>query len=146
MSEEVVVVDATNKILGRLSSLVAKMLLRGKKVVIINAEKAVISGKRLSIIREMKEFLEIKSVGHPKYTPRHYRRPDRILRHVVRGMLPIRKKTGKLAFKRLRVYIGVPKEFDNCNPIDLKEADASKLKCKYTTLGDVAKEIGWKGE
>ena len=40
-----IIVDATNQILGRLSSIVAKKLLEGYKVIIVNAEKAVVSGE-----------------------------------------------------------------------------------------------------
>ena len=107
MSTEPVIIDATELILGRVASTVAKRLLQGETIVIVNAEKAAISGKRLSIVREAKTFLE---VGHPRKGPLHPRRPDQIVRRTVRGMLPWKKPKGKQAYKRLRVFLGLPKE------------------------------------
>ncbi|NIU39901.1 50S ribosomal protein L13, partial [Candidatus Bathyarchaeota archaeon] len=77
------VVDASGLILGRMASMVAKRLLNGENIVIVNAERSTISGKRLSKIREARKFLE---VGHPGKGPFHQRRPDRILRRTIRGM------------------------------------------------------------
>ena len=139
-SNTISIVNAEGLILGRMASIVAKSLLNGKKVVILNAEKSIISGKKKSKIAEAKKFLE---VGSPKRGPFHYRRPDRILRKTVRGMLPYRQPKGKTAYKRLRVFLGIPKEFREKNMKTIKEAKASKLKGPYLTLGDIAKEIGW---
>ena len=134
------IIDAKGLILGRMSSIVAKRLLEGENIIILNAEKAAISGKRLQIINESKSFLE---VGHPRKGPYHYRRPDRIVRKTIRGMLPRRKPKGIQALKRLRVYLGAPKEFENNEFQTIFEASAEKLKSPYITVGDLAKEIGW---
>lgn len=139
-SSTISIVNAEGLILGRMASIVAKSLLNGNKVIILNAEKAIISGKKKSKVAEAKKFLE---VGSPKRGPFHYRRPDRILRKTVRGMLPYRQPKGKTAYKRLRVFLGIPKEFKEKHMTTIKEANASKLKGPYLTLGDVAKEIGW---
>jgi large subunit ribosomal protein L13 len=137
------VINADGLILGRMASIIAKRLLKGEKIAVVNAEKAVISGKRKSKIAEAKEFLE---VGHPGKGPFHYRRPDRILRRTIRGMLPYKQPKGKQAYKRLRVFIGVPDEFKSAEMETIEEAKAEKLSCPYFTLGEFAKEIGWSGE
>ncbi|MDQ4066183.1 MAG: 50S ribosomal protein L13, partial [Thermoproteota archaeon] len=103
-----VVVDATNCIAGRMCSHVSKLLLQGYRVVIVNAEKAMLSGNRYKTIDSYKEHLEINSVTNPIHGPFHPRRPDTILSKMVRGMVPKRKAHGISAFKRLRVYMGVP--------------------------------------
>jgi large subunit ribosomal protein L13 len=140
----VTLVDADGLILGRMASKVAKRLLNGEKVIIVNAEKAVLSGKKKSKVAEAKEFLE---VGAPRQGPFHYRRPDRILRKTVRGMLPFKQPKGKMAYKKLKVFIGVPEDLKGQQMITLKEAQAAKLKGPYFTLAELAKEIGWnKGE
>ncbi len=137
-------INADGLILGRMASNVAKKLLNGEKVIIVNAEKAIISGKKKSKVAEAKEFLE---VGAPKRGPFHYRRPDRILRKTVRGMLPFKKPKGKTALKKLKVFISVPEDLKDQQMITLKEAQAEKLKGPYFTLAELAKEIGWnKGE
>jgi large subunit ribosomal protein L13 len=137
---QVILVDADGLILGRMASVVAKKLLNGEKISIVNAEKAVISGKKKSKIAEAKEFLE---VGAPKRGPFHYRRPDRILRKTVRGMVPFKKPKGKNALKKLKVFISVPEDLKDQQPVYIEEAQAAKLNGPYFTLADLAKEIGW---
>ncbi|MEM3580444.1 MAG: 50S ribosomal protein L13 [Candidatus Bathyarchaeia archaeon] len=137
------VINADGLILGRMASIIAKRLLKGEKIAVVNAEKAIISGKKKSKVREAKEFLE---VGHPGKGPMHPRRPDRILRRTIRGMLPYKQPKGKQAYKRLRVFIGVPDELKNREMETIEEAQAKKLTCPYFTLGELAKEVGWGGE
>jgi large subunit ribosomal protein L13 len=142
-SENATIIDAKGLILGRMSSIVAKRLLQGESIVVLNAEKAAISGKRLQIVQEAKTFLE---VGHPRKGPYHPRRPDRIVRRTIRGMLPWKKPKGKQAYKRLKVYLGAPKEFDGKEIQTILDASAEKLKSPYITVGELAKEIGWSPE
>ncbi|MDH5815618.1 MAG: 50S ribosomal protein L13 [Candidatus Nezhaarchaeota archaeon] len=140
-----VIVDAEGQILGRMASLVAKMLLGGQKVVIVNAEKAVISGNRRSIIEEYKEYVLSKKIWKmPEKGPKKYRRPDMIVKRVVRGMLPYKQWKGRVAYKNLRVYIGVPEEYANQPKVKFPEADVSRLAGKYITVGELAMEVGWK--
>ncbi|MBN1245254.1 50S ribosomal protein L13 [Candidatus Bathyarchaeota archaeon] len=136
----VTLINADGLILGRMASKVAKKLLNGEKVIIVNAEKAIISGKKKSKIAEAKEFLE---VGAPMRGPFHYRRPDRILRKTVRGMLPFKQPKGKNALKKLKVFISVPEDLKDQQMVTLEEAQAAKLKGPYFTLAELAKEIGW---
>lgn len=95
-----IVVDATDHIAGRLSSNVAKLLLKGNRVTVVNCEKIMMSGTRTNIIKEYREFLEINSIINPKHGPVHYRRPDTIIAKMIRGMLPHdRKPSGKETIK-----------------------------------------------
>jgi large subunit ribosomal protein L13 len=135
------VIDASGLILGRMASVVAKMLLDGDRIEIVNAEGAVVSGKRKMVIKERKEFLE---VGGPTKGPFHYRRPNAIVRRTVRGMLPHRKHRGKEAYGRLKVHIGVPRNLENVEAISLPNATVDRLKGRYVTIGEIAKNIGWK--
>ena len=134
------VVNAEGLILGRMASIIAKKLLNGEKVIIVNSEKVVISGKKKSKVAEAKEFLE---VGAPMRGPFHYRRPDRILRKTVRGMLPFKQPKGKVAYKQLKVFMGVPEDLKDQQMITIKEAQAAKLKGPSLTLAELAREIGW---
>lgn len=140
MSIEPVIIDATELILGRVASTVAKRLLQGETIVIVNAEKAAISGRRLSIVKDRKTSLEI---GHPGKGPFHPRRPDHIVRRTVRGMLPRKKPKGKQAYKRLRVFIGMPEEYKGKETQTIPEANAQKLRCPYIKVEELAKRIGW---
>jgi len=140
MKKPAVIVNAEGLILGRMASKVAKKLLNGEEIVIVNAEKIIISGKRKSKIAEAHKFLE---VGAPARGPFHYRRPDRIVRKTVGGMLPIKQPKGKNALEKLKVFMGVPEELKNQKTETFTEAQATKLKGPSLTLGELAKEIGW---
>lgn len=142
-SENSIIIDAKGLILGRMSSIIARRLLLGESIIVLNAEKAAISGKRLQIVNKAKRFLE---VGHPRKGPYHPRRPDKIVRRTIRGMLPWKKPKGRQACKRLRVYLGTPKEFKGREIQTILDADAEKLKSPYITVGELAKEIGWSPE
>lgn len=135
-----IIVDAEGLILGRLCSQVAKRLLIGEQVTIINAEKAVLSGRRKSKVAEAKQFLE---VGAPERGPFHYRRPDRIMLKTVRGMLPMKQVKGQRAIANLRVFMSVPQELRDQKTEKFMDADSSKLKGPQFTLAELAREIGW---
>jgi large subunit ribosomal protein L13 len=136
----ITVVNAEGLILGRMASYVAKRALKGEEIVVVNAEKAILSGKKSHKVKEAKIFLE---VGHLRWGPAHFRRPDRIVRRTIKGMLPTEKTKGKQAYKRVRVYIGLPNELKNRKMESIEQARAKKLKSSFFTVGELAKEIGW---
>jgi len=135
------VYDATNQILGRMATRIAKDLLRGEEVAIVNCEKAVLSGDP-----KFKErfYLERRWRGDPHHGPFFPRTPQGIVRRAIRGMLPYKKERGKKAFKRLRVYVGVPEELKNKEFIRLEDADVSKLRCKHITVEELSLALGCK--
>lgn len=139
-SRPTIVIDADGLILGRMCSVIAKKILTGEEVIVVNAEKAVLSGRRKSKVLEAHVFLE---VGKPVTGPFHYRRPDRILRRTVRGMLPFKQSKGKQAYKRLKVFLGLPDDLKDQKTVAFEEAQAKRLTCPFFTLGEYAKEIGW---
>jgi large subunit ribosomal protein L13 len=131
------IINAEEAILGRLSTKVAKMLLKGENVVVINSEKIVLSGNPRAIFNVYHEKRELGDANKGPFYPRY---PDRVFRRAVRGMLPYRKSKGRDALRRLKVFIG--------NPDNLKGEKISKtsddLKCKYVYLGEVCKRLGAK--
>jgi large subunit ribosomal protein L13 len=142
----IVVVDATNCIAGRMCSHVSKLLLQGNRVAIVNAEKAMLSGNRYKTIDSYKEHLGINSVTNPIHGPFHPRRPDTILSKMVRGMVPKRRPDGISAFKRLRVYMGVPEGMKSAKMESFDDSKITKPESYYISIAEVAKQIGWKGE
>jgi large subunit ribosomal protein L13 len=132
------VIDAENAIVGRLASNVAPRLLAGEEIVIINAEKAILTGSKHDI---MSTFKKKRDVGRTRKGPFYPRMPDRMLRRSVRGMLPFKKARGRTAYKKLRVYIGIPDD------LEFHEVERARSKLgtdKYMRLGDVARELGAK--
>ena len=138
---EKTIVDAEGLILGRMASIIAKRLLEGEKIDIVNAESVIVSGKRLQVINRWKEFLNVGGRGRG---PVHWRRPNTIVRRTIRGMLPYRKARGREAFRRLKVHIGVPEELTDAMKISIQEASTSMLDGRYVTIGEIASNIGWK--
>ena len=136
------VVDASNLILGRMASYVAKKALSGNKMVVLNAERAVISGTKARVVARAKEKLKTRTLGSLEKSPTHPRRPDTYVRRVIRGMLPWKKTGGKDAFRRVRVYIGTPAEFEGKPRVRIENADAAKLRVPYIRVAQLSQEIG----
>ncbi|MFW9923892.1 MAG: 50S ribosomal protein L13 [Candidatus Thorarchaeota archaeon] len=143
MSSNHTVIDAEGAILGRLASVVAKRLLTGETIDIVNVEKIVISGKPEVVIAEYKEKLGIRSKYNPLRGPFHYRIPDRFVRRTIRGMLPYKKPNGKDAFHRLKCHISVPEQFAKEKLIKLSEADSAKLTVKRISVAELCAQLGW---
>ncbi len=101
---EKIYVDAENVVLGRLGSFVAKQLLRGSEVVVVNSEKAIISGNQDVIVDKIKNLR--RKGGSSQKGPTFPKLADRLLKRMIRGMLPWAKPKGRAAFKRLRCYVG----------------------------------------
>ncbi len=135
-----IVIDAENLIMGRLASHVAKLLLKGTEVTIVNAEKAIVSGSKKSILEE---YYQKRRVGSKRKGPYYPRLPDRILKRTIRGMIPYKKPSGKQALKRLQVYIGVPNELKGEELSTIPKASAIG-KVKYMELGEVSRQLGAK--
>lgn len=139
-----IVVDASNHVAGRLSSLVAKLLLKGNRISLVNCERIMISGTRSNTIHEYRQFLKINSIINPKHGPVHYRRPDTVITKMIRGMLPFEKKpSGKTSHKRLRAYVGSPKELKPFKKVQFEKAMIRRSASSYTTMGELCRVIGW---
>jgi len=143
------IINAEGNIVGRLATYAAKTALSGEAVVIVNAEKAVISGKKEMILSEAREKLDIRNIGNPIRGPFHQTRPDRYLRKAIRGMLPYKKTRGLEAYKRVMVYTGIPREEIKKNhDIEVKDSEIIELKelrkdvRRYVTLGEMCRSIG----
>ena len=145
ISEDATIINASNLIAGRMASIVAKRLLNGEKIIVINAEKTILSGRKSSRLKEFKAWLEIVGRANPKHGPKHYRSPDFILRRMIRGMLPRDKAKGRNAYKHLKIFVGSPSDVGNKETQTLREAAVSGSTYSYVYLGKIAKEIGWKG-
>ena len=132
-------IDAENCIAGRLSSQVAKMLLKGDKVFIFNATGAVISGNPKFVEEDFRHQVE---KGDPYHGPFFPRESNMILKRMIRGMLP-KKPRGVEAFKNLRIYNSVPVELKGKKPETLEKA-VNRLECKHMKLGDISGALGAK--
>ncbi len=128
--------DASDHVLGRLASNVAKSLLKGNSVIIVNAEKVVVSGDHKATF----DFFRAKIArGDPYHGPFYPQVPDKVVKRVVRGMLPKNHK-GKTALKNLRVFISVPDELKGKKFERVKKAE-NNLNCKFVDLQEISRVV-----
>ncbi len=140
------VIDGTGHVAGRLASIIAKRLLNGETIVVVNAEKIVITGKKNRVLGKfLKRISEWRTYYNPeKRGPKYPKTPDRIFKRMVRGMLPHKKPRGREALRRLRVYVGVPREYVDAEMERVEDAVFRNEFCPYVTLGQIYEEIAQK--
>ena len=131
VTKDWVVVDASNAVLGRFASQVAQII-RGKNktnftphvdcgdnVIIINAEKIRLTGKKLT------DKVYVRHTGHPGgqrfQTPREVleKYPERVLERAIKGMLP-KNRLGRRLFTNLYVYAGTEHPHAAQQPKEIK--------------------------
>lgn len=135
-----IVIDAEGAVLGRMGSHVAKQLLNGEKVVIVNAEKAIISGSPKDVYAKYKQRWDRTNRANPLKATIQPRVPDALVRRSIRGMLNFRTRRGMRAYRNLKVYMGVPNEY-----ADKAEKIETKTPKKKITVLALSKMLGWTG-
>lgn len=125
------IIDGTNAVMGRLASYVAKELLRGEEINVVNCNKMIITGNKETV---KEEFLKKRGkTGRTQRGPVYIRSDEKIVKRTVRGMLPdYRRGRGRIAWKKLKCYLGVPKEFESKEKVKLPEIK----KKKFVLIGD----------
>jgi large subunit ribosomal protein L13 len=133
------VVDAADCIVGRVASQVAERALAGETVAVVNAEAAVVTGDRDDVFGKYRKRTELGSDRGPYYP----KRPDRIFKRAVRGMLPYKKPRGREALERVRVFVGDPYEADDVEQQVLDGTSLDRLSTiRFVTLGEVSEHVG----
>lgn len=143
-SKDYVVLDADRQILGRVASNAAKRLLNGSMVAVVNADKAVLSGDRITLIKKYRTRLNLQEKANPEHSPYWPRRPDMLFKRIVRGMLPYRMPRGKEAYRKLLVFSGVPKEFESAKAERPEGKDVRSMYVKTTTVGELSELLGYR--
>nr|ACG28856.1 50S ribosomal protein L13 [Zea mays]ACG28865.1 50S ribosomal protein L13 [Zea mays] len=128
------VVDATDKILGRLASTIA-VHIRGKNeptytpsvdmgafVIVVNADKVAVSGKKRSQKLYRRHSGRPGGMKEETFDQLQKRIPERIIEHAVRGMLP-KGRLGRRLFTHLKVYKGTEHPHEAQKPVPLPIRD-----------------------
>lgn len=141
------IVDATGHVVGRLASVLAKRLLNGEEIVVVNAEKAIVTGKRSVVFQEYRAAHQKGSTASRMrgIGPNYPRRPDRILRRTISRMMPYQQPRGRTALKRLRVYLSVPDAYKE-KPQETVLVAKRPPQGPYMSLGEIARLLGSKFE
>jgi large subunit ribosomal protein L13 len=133
------VIDGKGAVLGRLASYVAKEALKGEDIEIVNCEQIIIIGNKKNI--QEKFEAKRKRVGSTQKGPKVSRASEKIVKRIIRGMLPnYRGGRGKAALKRIKCHVGIPKEYEETKKISISKSE-SKLqnKSKITTIKEISK-------
>jgi large subunit ribosomal protein L13 len=162
VKQMVIVLDASNLVLGRLASETAQILL-GKRdkitgtdsegktttinvkpddmVYIINAEHCIITGDPKKTTQRYLERVHKKVLTNPRRGPFNPRQPEEIVKRAVRGMIGWKKPSGKRIYKKLRVYVGVPNEDIKNKAITFTHISADKTLSKRITVGELGRRL-----
>lgn len=136
------IIDGNNLILGRLGSEVAKAALMGKEVKIVNCENIFVTGSKADVFAK---FERKRKLGTWAKGPFYPRMPDRLVKRLIRGMLPMKTSRGREAFKRITCYIGTPSELKSEKYETFNHANVSRLSTsKYISIGEISRHLGAK--
>lgn len=136
------IIDATELILGRLATFVAKKALLGERIDVINVEQAVISGNKKWILAH---YIQKRDRGIPLKGPYMQRMPDRFVRKTIRGMLPYKQEKGRKAYGNIKCHIGVPENLKEQKAETIGSARVTKLpNVKFIKVGELCRLLGSK--
>ncbi len=139
--ENVTVIDATDLVVGRMGSVLAKRLLLGESITLINCKDAVVLGRKKFLVERYKNKLANKVV---KQGPYYSRSPSDIVKRSFRNMLPYKNERGVQAFKRLKCYNSTPSILLNVKKERIEQAEFDKESVfYYTKVGDLCKVLGY---
>lgn len=131
-----IIINGEGCIAGRVASFVAKKALQGNKIIIVNCNKIVILGKKKNILENyQKKFSRGRD---PQKGPHFHRVSDKIMRRIVRGMLPWTKTKGREAFRKVHCFKDIPEKYKGKEMVVVAKADA----INFLSLGKLCKLIG----
>ncbi|MFA5382784.1 MAG: 50S ribosomal protein L13 [Candidatus Micrarchaeia archaeon] len=138
-----IVIDAENMILGKIASHTAKQLLMKEEVIILNAEKIVISGNSKNTVDKYHKRRSVKPKQNPDHRPQWPRVSHLLVRRVVRGMLPYSSSRGREAYKRLKVVSGIPEKYkDKISDKNYDKLKSNELR-KFITIKKLCESLGY---
>jgi len=130
------IIDGAGAVLGRLGAVVAKEALQGEEIAVVNCEKIIITGNQKTNKDEFERKRRMR--GSIFRGPKHHADSERIVKRAIRGMLPnYREGRGRVAFKKIKCYVGIPKEFEK----EKLEKIKTGKKIKYTEVKEFAREL-----
>jgi large subunit ribosomal protein L13 len=137
------IVNAEGLVAGRLASKVAKAAINGEEVIVLNAEKVVLVGKKTAVMPKFQQRVDAAVKSNPHYGPKYDRVPSMMFRRMIRGMLPNKSRTRERLLKQIIVYNATT------DKVDITKAETfEKIKCnekhEFMLLEEVAKALGGK--
>lgn len=143
---KVLVIDGRDHVMGRLASTIAKHLMMGTRIIVLRAERIVMSGHLIRNKLKMMSFRQHKMNTNPLRGPFQMVRPCMMFYRIVRGMIPHKTPHGRRMLSKLTIYDGVPPRYNHCKKMKVITAyrhiklDPNR---PYTSLGRLMTCFGW---
>lgn len=119
------IINGAKTRMGRLASHVAKEALKGEEVVVVNCRDVLITGSQKNIQTEFHE--KTLRIGSGQRGPKIHKDSAKIVKRAIRGMMPNhREGRGRDAFKKIKCYKDLPKEFEGKEILELETPRALK--------------------
>ena len=130
-----IVIDGKGAVLGRLASFAAKEALKGEEIAVVNCGEIIITGNKQNIKKDIE--LRKTRIGSKQAGPKYSILTAKFVKRTIRGMLPNPRHggRGRDAFKKIKCYSGIPKEFESSKKIEMKED-----KLKFITVKDISRK------
>lgn len=139
--EKFTVIDGTDLVLGRLGSDIAKRLLLGETIKIVNCKDIVLLGKKKYLVDRYKAKLQNKVV---KQGPYYSRSPADMVKRAFRNMVPYKNQRGIEAMKRLKCFNSTPSTLLSVEKEVVKGAMLDQDSVfYYTNMGELCKVLGY---
>ena len=136
------IIDATDLIIGRMGTVIAKKALNGETINIVNCENSILTGDKKKLLIEYKRRFDMGTHTTGPFMPKI---PERFVKRIIKGMLPHKKPRGREALSRIKCFRGVPEEFANEKIETIPSANFKKLKTlKYLKVQEICKFLGGK--
>ena len=142
---QMIVIDGSGKVLGRVGTFAVKQALLGKKVILLNAERLVISGERFAIFAKLQWRRSLTNKADPSHAAKYPRVPRMLVKRMLRGMLPHKLKHGRDAFKRLMIYEGIPEEFKGSKITEVPGKRIVASMKKRVTVMELCRNFSYSG-
>lgn len=142
--EKFTVIDGKDLILGRLGSNIAKRLLLGESIKLVNCKDVVILGRKKFLVERYKTKLSNKVT---KQGPYYSRSPADLVKRALRNMLPYKNQRGIDAYKRLKCFNSVPSTLVKAEKQTIDSAKLDQMNVfYYTKMLDLSRGLGYNKE
>jgi len=126
-----IIIDAHGAPFGRVATYAAKQALLGKKIIILNCNEAVITGKKHAVLQAYQ--IKVARGGYAQKGPYFSKSTEKFAKRIIRGMLPWTNARGKEAYKRIMCYNAVPEEYASKEKMSFDRAKPPYISLKELT-------------
>jgi large subunit ribosomal protein L13 len=135
------IIDGKDLVLGRLGSTLAKRLLLGEAIKLVNCQEVIILGRKKFLVERYKNKISNKVI---KQGPYYSRAPSDIVKRAFRNMLPYKNQRGIEAYKRLKCFNSVPAALkeETLGSVEEAQVDIDNT-FYYTKVGEICKALGY---